>query len=339
MKRLEAFTLGKKYNSPQDNEDALVVMPFAGYAVIDGVTDRNGTRYDGVLSGQFAARRIARATERFFLAQTDTKADPPLRYTTPERFIAYLTTELRRGYAENNALDAVNSDWKVRAGCTMMAAFVIGDRLEIVAVGDSGIRVNGDDVLQVLKPLDDVTSFVRQHAWEYFAKKGVSAELCGQYAADMTWSGSRHQKEGTPTAGPGVIEEISGRALLAAKAHLPNVPEGELMELIEHGIRYGQGNFQNSPDRALGYGCVDGFDVPAAHIATRSYALSDVHSIELFSDGYFKLGDTFGVRAWEQAFDEVEAEDPHKIYAYASTKGSTNVALTDDRTYLGVMLQ
>jgi hypothetical protein len=339
MKRLEAFTLGKKFDRPEDNEDALVVVPFAGYAVIDGVTDRNGTRYGGMLSGQFAARRVKRAMEMFFLTLSDPGPDGANHYSSPKGLIDYLTSDLIAGYAENGALEAVNADWKVRAGCTMMAAFVLGDRLEIVAVGDSGIRVNGDDVLQVLKPLDDVTSIVRQKTWAHFAQKGVPEELCGQYAGSMTWSGTRHQAAGSPTADPSVIKAITEAALFAARAHLPDVPEAELTELIEHGIRHGQGNFQNVADRALGYGCVDGFDVPECHIAARSYALEDVQSIELFSDGYFKLGAGFGVNAWERGFAEVEQDDPHKIGAYASTKGTTAAALSDDRTYLGVVLQ
>jgi hypothetical protein len=64
-----------------------------------------------------------------------------------------------------------------------------------------------------------------------------------------------------------------------------------------------------------------------------------VETIELFSDGYFKLGDGFGVAAWEQAFREVEAEDLHKIGRYMSTKGTTATVLTDDRSYLGVRLR
>ena len=64
-----------------------------------------------------------------------------------------------------------------------------------------------------------------------------------------------------------------------------------------------------------------------------------VDLLELFSDGYFKLGEGFGVAAWERAFAEVEAEDPHKIGRYMSTKGTTPTILTDDRTYLGVRLR
>ena len=63
---------------------------------------------------------------------------------------------------------------------------------------------------------------------------------------------------------------------------------------------------------------------------------SDVRTIELFSDGYFKPGADFGVASWEEAFREVERDDPAKVTLYLSPKGSTATHWTDDRTYLGV---
>ena len=74
MRQLEAFTLGKKFGHPEMNEDSLVVMPNLGYAVIDGVTDRNGTRYGGMLSGQYASRTVKRAIE--MLAEKGLPARP-----------------------------------------------------------------------------------------------------------------------------------------------------------------------------------------------------------------------------------------------------------------------
>ncbi len=111
------------------------------------------------------------------------------------------------------------------------------------------------------------------------------------------------------------------------------------MQLIRHGIEHGQGEFQNVTDKALGYGGLDGFHVPDRFIEHRSFALADVHSIELFSDGYFAPAEGFGVAAWEASFQAVEAADPYKIDRYISTKGTSAVALTDDRTYLGVKLR
>ena len=338
MQQLEAFTLGKKFSAPHANEDSLVIMPNRGYAVIDGVTDRNGTRYNGMLSGQFASRIVQGAIEKFILAQGDA-SQPDLQYAGGMHFIDYLGRAIHAGYVANDALDAVTADWKLRGGCTVMAAMIIGDRLEVVALGDSGLRINGNDVLQVLKPLDDVTAIMRRETWRYFEALGRDTETCDRLAAAITWLGTRHQAAGSETADAGVLAELESRSLAACRAHLPAVPAAEIEALVHGGICHAQGDFQNVTGPVLGYGGLDGFAVPERYVETRSYPLAEVETIELFSDGYFKLGEGFGVAAWEQAFREVEAEDLHKIGRYMSTKGTTDIALTDDRTYLGVRLK
>lgn len=336
---LEAFSQGKKFGHPEANEDSFVAIPGAGYAVIDGVTDRNGTRYAGMLSGQFASRTIKRAVERFLLEQQAPSVAPEFRYAGPRAFIDYLTAALHAAYVAEGALEAVEKDWKVRAGCTVVAALQIGDRLEVVAVGDSGIRINGDDMLWVLKPLDDVTSILRREAWRFFEGRGLPPERCDQLAGFLCWRGTRNQPPGEESADPAIIAEIERRALAACREHLQNIPLAELELLIHNGIEHGQGEFQNVTDKALGYGGLDGFHVPDRYIEHRSYALADIESLELFSDGYFEPAKAFGVAAWEASFRAVEASDPHKIDRYISTKGTTSVALTDDRTYLGVKLR
>lgn len=338
MKQMEAFSLGKKFSAPEANEDSLVIMPNRGYAVIDGVTDRNGTRYGGMLSGQYASRTVQAAVEKFLLAQGD-KARPELQWAGPQHFIDYLGDAIHAGYVAHGVLEAVTADWKLRGGCTVMAALIIDERLEVVAVGDSGLRINGDDVLQVLKPLDDVTAILRRESWRYFEALGRDAKTCDRLSGAVTWQGTRHQSPGEETADPSVLAELERRALAACREHMPEVPAGEIEALIHGGICYAQGDFQNITEPVLGYGGLDGFAVPARFVETRSYDLAAIETIELFSDGYFKLGEGFGVAAWEAAFREVEDEDFHKIGRYMSTKGTTDLALTDDRTYLGVRLK
>jgi len=338
MKQIEAFTLGKKFGYPELNEDSMVVMPDLGYAVIDGVTDRNGTRYDDMLSGRFASRTVKRALEGFLLGRND-PAQPHLHYQGPEFLIGYLRDAIRRGYEENNALAAAEANWKVRAGCTLMIAFHDGDYLQIVSVGDSGIRINGSEIVQPLKPLDDVTAILRREAWRFFEAKGFSVEDCDRMSGLLTWQGTRNQVAGSDTADLDILQVIETRSLAACRTHLPGVPDWELNELIHNGIAHGQGNFQNVTDRVLGYGGLDGFELPSKYIVAKRYPISEIDTIELFSDGYFELGSEFGVASWEEAFRRVEQEDPYKIGRYMSVKGTTDVQLTDDRTYLGIRLR
>jgi hypothetical protein len=336
---LEAFSQGKWFGDPDANEDSFVAVPGGGYAVIDGVTDRNGTRYAGMLSGRFASRIVKAATERLLVELEAPHHDGGLAYQGPRAFIDYLTAALYRAYAREGALPAAAANWKIRGGCTIVAALHVGQTLEIIAVGDSGIRVNGSDLTWVLKPLDDVTSILRREAWHYFAERGLPAERVEALAGFVTWRGTRHQQPGEESADPAAIEEIERRAGAAARAHLPDAPEAELALLIQNGIEHGQGEFQNVTDKVLGYGGLDGFAVPDRFIEHRSYALADVETLELFSDGYFEPARGFGVAAWEASFRAVEAADPHKIGDYLSTKGTTSLALTDDRTYLGIKLR
>ncbi|HQZ11369.1 MAG TPA: protein phosphatase 2C domain-containing protein [Devosia sp.] len=337
--RIEAFSLGKKFGHPEANEDSFVAIPGAGYAVIDGVTDRNGTRYAGMLSGQFASRTVKRATERFLCEQQAPRVAPEFAWRGPRAFIDYLTAAIRDAYIAEGVLEAVEDDWKARAGCTVMAAIHVGERIEVVAVGDSGIRVNGTDLLQVLKPLDDVTGLLRRETWRFFEARGLSAAECDRLAASMTWLGTRNQPAGSETADQQVIGEIRKRALAACHERLPGLPDSEMLHLIDNGIAHGQGEYQNVTDKALGYGGLDGFAVPDRYVEHRSYAAADVTTLELYSDGYFEPGKGFGVEMWETAFRDVETADPHKIDRYISTKGTTPAQLTDDRTYLGVHLK
>lgn len=338
MTHIEAFSLGKKFGQPELNEDSMVIMPGRGYAVIDGVTDRNGTRYDGMLSGQFASRLVRDALEEFLLAQSGPDTSP-LHYQDPVWLINHLNQILLAGYERNQAGELARTNWKMRAGCTLMLAFQHGDDLQIIAVGDSGIRINGHDMLQVLKPLDDVTAILRRESFAYYLEQGKEQPDAERLASALTWKGTRNQPQGAETADPAVIELLEKRAMLACMKHLPDAPQSELLELVQHGIEHGQGNFQNVDDRHLGYGGLDGFHMPAKYIESRRYKMADIETLELFSDGYFEPAAGFGVSAWEESFRKVEAEDPLKIGRYMSVKGTSSVALTDDRSYLGVRLR
>jgi len=335
MKSLEAFTFGKRIGQPEANEDRLVIMPGTGYAVIDGVTDRNGTKYGGMLAGRFASYAAGLALTDFLTGLAAGKRG----YDGPEALIAVLTEALANGYRSAGVYDRARTDWTVRAGCAATIAFFYEGQMNIVAVGDSGVRINGGRVIQGLKPLDDVTSRLRQVSWRYFEARGVTDNECEKLAASVTWKGTRNQPDSLPTASAEFRAAIEAQALQANREALPDVPEDELLELIHNGIANGQGKFQNATDLALGYGVIDGLPVPARYIDTASFKLSDVETIELFSDGYFSIAKLFGVAAWEAEFERVECEDPHKIGPYMSTKGTTATVLTDDRTYLGVRLR
>lgn len=226
-----------------------------------------------------------------------------------------------------------------RIGCTLALGFHDGDALQLVSIGDSGIRLSSPALGTVrhveAKPLDRVTALIRRETWAYLGERAASASLLQAVSEDAVWNGL-----GVPPAGldPESGTAIKRRVLRLCEAEMPTIARDEIRLLVDSGIS-GQRLFANHPEYDLGYGVLDGFEVAERHIFSASYAAAEVQQLELFSDGYFAEPDAFGVAAWEASFAEVERVDPDKIGPHASVKGSTPESWTDDRTYLGVAFQ
>jgi hypothetical protein len=334
MMRIEAFSRGKVLLRPEDNEDSFIAIPGIGYAVIDGVTDHNGTSFGGVRAGRFASRIVKRALAEFLLLHYGADADGAR--PSPDDAIEHVSARLREAYDRHGQLEAVRGDLNRRAACAFTLAAHAGDMIEIIAIGDTGIRFNGTDIHQGTKPLDVVTALMRREAWVLFASQGWDEADCEAASAAINRHGLDHQTD--PRITIEHRDAIRRRVRDASTGLFGEVPPSEIEHLIAKGIAGGQRSFANRTDRALGFGLLDGFAVPPEHIHHAVRPVDSLERIELFSDGYFKCGDDFGIASWEAAFREVEAVDPHKIGPYMSTKGTTSTSWTDDRTYLGIML-
>ncbi len=107
-------------------------------------------------------------------------------------------------------------------------------------------------------------------------------------------------------------------------------------DAIRPSLREQVSRYQNQPrERRLGYGAIDGDHVHDKFVRVFTVDVKDVQTLEMYSDGYFKPALDATIDSWEQAFQEVEAEDPYKLRRYASVKGSIpGVRPTDDRTVL-----
>jgi hypothetical protein len=326
---IEAFSEAKDPSAPHTNEDRLVILPDRAYAVIDGVTDRLGTRYDGMLSGQYAAFIVKGALEHMLSAPASPKEGLDV--------VRALTTKIEDAYKTHDIFEAAQSDWNVRLSAALALVLVQDETLDVVLVGDSGVRINGSHTVRVEKDLDLITAILRRQAWPVIGQKISDPEKHEQMSRRVTWHGTRQPLEAVAdvldAADMSLIEE---RAIAANLEALPHVPRTDIENLVQGGIVNAQGGYQNNASLLLGYPCLDGFTVPEHLIRIERLPRSEVETIEIFSDGYFKPGDGFGVAAWEQAFAEAEREDPAKVLLYASPKGSTASAWADDRTYLGV---
>jgi len=326
---IEAFSEGKNPSAPHANEDQLVILPGRAFAVIDGVTDRLGTRYDGMLSGQYAAVTVKRALEHL-LSAPDADMDGIA-------IVRALTTEVAAAYKAHGMAEKVQKDWNLRLSAALALVLVQAETVDVILVGDSGVRINGEHVLRMEKDLDLITSILRRQAWPVIGRKTADPEKQEQISRRVTWHGTRQSLEMVADTldadDMALIERLAIEANIEA---LPHVTQADIENLVRGGIVNAQGGYQNNASLQLGYPCIDGFEVPQHMIKIERFPRAEVETVEIYSDGYFKLGDEFGVAAWEKAFAEAERDDPAKIRLYSSPKGSTASLWADDRTYLAV---
>lgn len=326
--RIEAFSEAKNPAAPEANEDALLILPGRAYAAIDGVSDRTGVRYDGMLAGCYAATLVRRRLEEALGG-----ADLP----APATIIADLTSAIDAAYARFGTRDSVRADWGGKIACTLALAILEAEAVRILLIGDSGVRINGTQVMQQNKDLDLVTALLRREAWRAVAARTGDIAERERLSRLMAFRGAGQDPSAfAPLLAADEVARIGAQALAASLTALPHQPRDAVAALIERGIFGGQGIHQNNAASPLGYSCLDGFAIPPAFIRQETLPRADIRTIELFTDGYFRPGDGFGADAWEATFRAVEAEDPHKVERYLSPRGSAGGLWADDRSYLGV---
>lgn len=128
------------------------------------------------------------------------------------------------------------------------------------------------------------------------------------------------------------------KAMKKAASENPNISEDELKKLgkaaIEDDLKTQVKNYFNNGESELGLGIVDGNPVPDKFVKTYEFDLSDIDTLELFSDGYYAVPTEPSIEAFEEAFLLSEQEDPLRWDKYPAVKVPNAQQYSDDRTVL-----
>ncbi len=323
--QIETFSAGKNLDAPEANEDQLLVLPGKGYAVIDGCTDITGQLHDGRRAGWLASQIAQQTTASFLL-------DPAERDLRPESLVLHVSAAIRAAYARYGILEIARSDPARRFGATLTLAADMGETFRFVLIGDSGLRINGTEVVVNETDLDLVTASLRVEAYKAVAEAGGGPDDRSRVGRICAFNGvAKLSPEMRPWLDETRLLLLYERSLAWCCARFPTVPETDIRHLLDTGIG-GQTHFQNNTASPLSYASLDGFDIPMSLVRVFDRPRASIQSIELFTDGYFKPGASPALADWEGAFTEVERIDPEKIGRYPSVKGSSARMNTDDRT-------
>lgn len=315
--RHEVICIGKDKSGQQLPDDVWVLQSGRLYGVFDGATSPIGARIDGMSAGRFAAWQCAAAAQRYALAMPQS---------------AYATADLLEAMSSALAA-ALQAHGSQPGGAATTAALALdaGEHLHFLLVGDSGVRINGREVVQVHKAVDEIYTAVRvalvrqAHARMAAAGASLSEQLLD--ALELTtrqevFTGLQDSRAVLHT----VTQQLHGSLSADALAMLP--------DLLRLGIHGGQLPFMNCTDHSLGYAVLNGQSVRVTDLLMFSRPRAEVQSLEFFTDGYMTPGAEASIDSWEAAWQQVEQQDPHKTGVWPNIKSSTQGEHWDDRTLL-----
>lgn len=329
MLYFEALTCAKNAAAPETNEDQIVVVPNAVYAVIDGATDISGKRYDDRLGtnatgGRLAARAVAQALYGLPLTS------PAL--PSVSQILTAANAAVADVYDRLGVSDAAAASGDNRFRAAMAAVFVDGEAARLFCLGDCSIRINGGEVVKHSFPGDTVFAVARANAWRILAARGVAPEIARPAVRQLIVAG-------LSAPAPAPLTDADRSAIRdAVHADARVRAEGIDSALIERALSGGLQGVRTDPS-AFNASVVDGVSHLDEVALCRDMALADIGTLELFSDGYPMMGDAPNIAAWEAALALVDATDPERVGEFASTKGRVGAFFGDDRSILIVKTQ
>ncbi|GGL76843.1 hypothetical protein [Wenxinia marina] len=312
--RIEVLSVSKYRDGVRVGDDVPLVMPGAVFGVFDGATDPRGTVVDGVGAGRLAALTAA-------AAMAELAADPAARELPVQDILGRVTEALARRCAPLGL--------PIPPSTTLAVALDCGADWRFIGLGDTGIRINGDEVIRYEKPIDAVSTRARVAVFHQLAT--------AQRDADEVESAARRAiLLGLDLAvAEGVLGEDDARRIIASTVEQTGLQGAP--DVVERFLRGGiktQYVLGNDPRSPLGFDTLNGTAPVRGDFTDLRRPKDRVRSIEIFTDGYPDLPADVSAAAWEAAFDRAETEDPHKVGRFATVKGSTSSEFFDDRTVI-----
>jgi hypothetical protein len=319
---VQAFSAGKDPEAPEANEDTYVVVPGRLYAVIDGVTDATGRRYDGASGGQLAGRAVEQALREL-------AGEGGHRDLTTASLLARLNAAFHDTYRRHGIAAAAGT----RIGATLVLVADAGPVLRFFVIGDSGLRLNGRTAVRNEMAIDRIFAALRQRIYRRLRAAGADETACAAVArAGVCFGTDAVLPEMVPWLDAAALAELRAATRAQIAAQLPAVAAADLDHLLARGVVGAQGDYRNRAGHALGYACLDGYPVPPELVVTLERPKAETATVEMFTDGYFHPPSGCRLADWEESFAAVERLDPTKTEAYPAEKGSLGRVRTDDRT-------
>jgi hypothetical protein len=204
-----------------------------------------------------------------------------------------------------------------------------GESWRFLAIGDTGIRLNGTELHRHDKPIDDISTHARVAIFRRLAQAGTDPDRTEAATRRAILLGLDH------AVAEGVLSPEALREIVeAAVRDLGFQQHRALVETFLRGGIQTQYRFSNDPDSPLGFDTLNGGVPRRGELLDIARPKTEVRSIEIFTDGYPDIPDAVSAAAWEDAFARAEAEDLHKIGRFATVKGTTAAEYFDDRTVI-----
>lgn len=309
---IDAFSRSKYKSDAKPGDDVILIEPDAVMAVFDGATDPTGAFYNGESSGRIAARSAARRTAELSVAGR--LADAPAQ-------------EIFQSLSDSVRDIAIERQIAHPPSTTAAIVVNAGDHYRLLALGDTGIRINGKTIYQHHKLIDTVSTAARVTVHGMLTKKIGDTDETEMKTRKVIYSGL------DAAVATGQLTAEEARDVVAAAMTAAEVSEEVAGGFLRGGIRT-QFNHANATG-PLGYASINGKQITMDGTTDLRLPKSDVESIEIFSDGYVSIPSSgVHVTDWEKEFEEVELSDFHKTGKFPSVKGSTSTENCDDRTVI-----